>query len=41
MTKYLSVPTDTIKGIKKAERLVARGWKIYHTGLFHVKLLKR
>jgi hypothetical protein len=40
MTQYKTVDTSTLKGLKQAERLKARGWVIYRTGLFLVYMRK-
>ena len=36
--EYKVVDTNTISGIEQAERLLAAGWKVYRSGLFHVVL---
>ncbi len=41
MKKYQTIQTTTIKGIKKAERLQANGWKIIRSGLFFIQFEKR
>jgi hypothetical protein len=39
-TRYASVDTSTLKGLKKAERLHAQGWKIIRVGLFIIQFTK-
>jgi len=39
-TKYRTVDTSTLAGLKLAERLKATGWTIYRTGLFLVYFSK-
>ncbi len=34
--KYITIDTTSIEGLKQAERLKARGWRIIRNGLFHV-----
>ena len=41
MTKYKSIDTSTLKGLKQAERLHANGWTCYSVGLFILKFYKR
>lgn len=36
MTKYKTVDTSTLAGLKEAERLHANGWRIARSGLFLV-----
>jgi hypothetical protein len=38
--KYVVIPTNTIEGLKRANRYYARGWRIFYTGLFTVTLSK-
>lgn len=40
MTKYKTVDTSTLKGLKQAERLHATGWIMYSVGLFIVKFYR-
>ena len=40
-TKYATVDTGTLAGLKRAERLHARGWVCYSVGLFILKFYKR
>ena len=39
--KFTVVDTSTIAGLKKAEYLVARGWTIERTGIFHIWLRRK
>lgn len=41
MTKYRTVDTSTLKGLRTAERLHANGWITYSVGLFIIKFYKR
>lgn len=41
MTQYRTVDTSTLKGLKSAERLKARGWTIIWSGLFIIKFMRR
>jgi hypothetical protein len=41
MTKYQTVDTSTLAGLKKAERLHAQGWTCYSVGLFTMKFSKK
>lgn len=41
MTKYRVVNTNSLAGLKKAERLHALGWRAYRVGLFHTWFYKR
>ena len=41
MTQYKRVDTSTLKGLKQAERLKSRGWKIIQTGLFTILFEKK
>lgn len=38
--KYKTVDTSTVEGLKRAERLVARGWKIISVGFWQLILEK-
>jgi hypothetical protein len=40
MKKYITIEVHTIKGLRRAERYYARGWKIYRSGPFTVTLSK-
>jgi hypothetical protein len=40
-TKYRTVDTSTLAGLKRAERLHASGWTLFSTGLFLLKFFKR
>ncbi len=39
-TKYKTVDTSTLKGLKQAERLYTNGWKIIRAGLFTIQFVK-
>lgn len=39
--EYRTVDTSTLEGLKKAERLKARGWTMYSVGLFIVKFYRK
>ncbi len=39
-TKYVTVDTSTLKGLKRAEWYHARGWKINRSGLFSIQFYK-
>ncbi len=41
MTQYKTVDTSTLKGLKLAETLKAKGWTIYRTGLFLIYFIKK
>lgn len=41
MTRYQSVDTSTLAGLKKAERLHAQGWTCYSVGMFTMKFSKK
>jgi hypothetical protein len=36
-TEYKTVDTNTLKGLKHAERLKANGWQIVRSGLFTIQ----
>ena len=38
--KTIFIETNTLKGLMKAERYLARGWKIHRTGLNIVWMIK-
>ena len=38
---YRTVNTVTLEGIKEAESLLARGWKIINTGLYTILFEKK
>ena len=40
-TKYRTVDTSTLAGLRTAERLKAHGWICYSVGLFILKFYKR
>jgi hypothetical protein len=40
MKKYTTVDTSTLKGLERAERLKAKGWRIDRVGLFLVMFSK-
>jgi hypothetical protein len=40
-TRYRSVDTSTLRGLRAAERLKANGWICYSVGLFILKFYKR
>ena len=39
--KYKTVDTTTLKGLKRAERLHAYGWKMIRVGLFSIQFEKK
>lgn len=39
--EYRTVDTSTLKGLKQAERLQARGWIIGRVGLFLIQFYRR
>ena len=39
-TRYRTVDTSTLAGLRTAERLHAAGWKTYSVGLFLIKFYK-
>ena len=41
MTKYKTVDTSTLKGLKQAETLHNQGWITYRVGLYLVYFYKR
>jgi hypothetical protein len=41
MTKYRTIDTRTLKGLKQAERLHTTGWKMTQVGLYIIKFEKR
>jgi hypothetical protein len=41
MTRYKTVDTSTLDGLKRAERLHAQGWTCYRVGLFLQYYYKR
>lgn len=40
-TEYRTVDTSTLEGLKKAERLKARGWTIARVGLFIIQFYRK
>jgi len=39
--KYITIDTTTFTGLKQAERLQARGWRVIRHGLFHVLMTNK
>jgi len=39
--EYRTIDTSTLKGLKRAERLQARGWTIGRVGLFLVQFYRK
>lgn len=40
MRRFIIIPTNTIEGLRRAERYYARGWKLFQTRMFSVTLCK-
>ena len=40
-TRYLTIDVTTVQGLRRAERLVAGGWRIIRSGLFTIQLASK